>query len=412
MAIERAGSRAMYMHGIRKLFRFAGYVVEKISMTDDLAQVNLRRDKRCRLACPACDATMGRNRVKTQTARDLPLGTALQVVLVYEAIQGRCSACGLCTTIHPPGIDDHARATRRLQQFVSRLARFLPLSHIDEVVPVDDATAFRWDKAMLEDTLPLADLDNLRVLLIDEKAVRKHHGYVTLVMNGQTGELLHMAEGKKKASLQSFFDKLSKEQKQRIVAVGMDRAGAYRTVVQAELPDADIVFDKFHLIANYHAVIDEVRRAEWRKASAADKDVIKGQRYNLFRNPINRTGTQTHSLMALLRMNRNLAVAYILKDGLGKLWGYTYRKSAGKYLAKWCGWAAVSGVEALRAFGRSLLRAEEEVLNYCKHRITTARLEAFNNTVSRLMHRACGVRDMGYLYLKLRQESLSGGPPN
>ena len=54
----------MYVHGIRKLFRFPGHVVAKISMTDDLAQVNLRRDRRCRLACPACGATMGRNRVK------------------------------------------------------------------------------------------------------------------------------------------------------------------------------------------------------------------------------------------------------------------------------------------------------------------------------------------------------------
>ena len=400
----------MYVHGIRKLFRFPGYVVAKIRMTNELAQVNLRRDKRCRLACPACGATMGRNRVKLQTARDLPLGTALRVILVYEAIQGRCSACGSYATIHPPGIDDHARATRRLQEFVSRLARFLPLSHIDEVVPVDDTTAFRWDKAILTETLPPPDMENLGILLIDEKAIRKHHGYVTLVMNGETGELLHMAEGKKKASLQSFFDTLTEKQKQRIVAVGMDRAGAYRQVVKAELPDADIVFDKFHLIANYHAVIDAIRRAEWRKASAEDRDVIKGQRYNLFRNPSNRTPAQTQSLMALLHMNRNLAVAYILKDGLRKLWDYRYRKAAAKYLAKWCRWAAVSGVEPLRKFSRSLLHAKQEVLNYCKHRITTGRLEGFNNLVSRIIHRACGVRDLDYLFLKLRQESLLCDP--
>jgi len=124
----------MYVHGIRKLFRFPGHVVAKISMTDDLAQVNLRRDRRCRLACPACGATMGCNRVKLQTARDLPLGTALRVVLVYEAVQGRCSACGGYATIHPPGIDDHARATRRLQEFVSRLARFLPLEAFNNTV--------------------------------------------------------------------------------------------------------------------------------------------------------------------------------------------------------------------------------------------------------------------------------------
>jgi transposase len=396
----------MYVHGIRALFPFPGYVVQKVTMTADIAQVVLRRDRRFRLACPACGATMAENRAHTQTARDLALGTVRLVIVTYPAIQGRCSACGSWATIHPPGIDPHAKATRRLMHFVCRLARYTPLNHIPEIVGISERTAGRWDRKVLREHLPEPDLDDLRILLIDEKAVRKHHGYVTLVMNGLTGELLHLAEGKKKASLRSFFDKLSDEQRQRVVAVGMDRAGAYREVVKAELPDADIVFDKFHLIANYHAVIDEVRRSEWRKANAEDKAVIKGQRYNLFRNPWNRTGKQRRDLMALLHINENLAKAYILKGALRKLWDYKYRKSAAKYLAKWCRWAAVSGVEALRAFGRSLLRAKVEVLNYCKHRITTGRLEGFNNTVSRIVHRACGMRDLDYLFLKLRQESL------
>jgi transposase len=380
-------------------------------MSAAVVQVNLRRDKRFGLICPGCGAAMAANRTKLQTARDLPLGTAVMVVLMYEAVQGYCSRCGGFWTIRPGGIDYHTRATRRLMEFVSRLARFLPLAHIQEVVPVDDATAFRWDKAILQSTLSPPDLDNLRILLIDEKAIRKHHGYVTLVMNGVTGELLYMAEGKKKDSLQGFFDKLSQAQKASIVAVAMDRAGAYHEVVKEQLPDADIVFDKFHLIANYHTVIDEVRREEWRKAKGQYKDVIKGQRYNLFRNPENRTSAQTQSLMNLLHMNRNLAVCYILKDAFKKLWDYQRLRAAAQYLAKWVRYTMVSGVEALRDFGRRLLKAKDEILNFCKHHITIGPLEGFNNTISRIIHRACGVTNLDYLFLKLRQESLEPVPP-
>ena len=401
----------MYVHGIRRLFAFEGYIISKITMSSELVQVNLRRDKRFRLACPACGATMGASRTKLQTARDLPLGTALMVLLVYDAIQGHCSACGAWATIRPAGIDDRARASRRLMEFVSCLARHLPLSHVKEIVPVDDATAFRWDKAILQRNLPEPKLDDLRVLLIDEKAVRKRHGYVTLVMNGQNGELLHMAEGKKKESLQSFFDKLSDEQKKGIVAVGMDRAGAYYEVVKEQLPQADIVFDKFHLIANYNEVIDKVRRAEWHKASEQDKGVIKGQRYNLFRNPENRSKPQTRSLYRLLAINESLMRVYVLKDALRELWTYEYRGWAEKYFDKWVGWAKDSAVEALQAFARSLVKARDEVLNYCKHKITTGPLEAFNNTISRIIHRACGIRNMDYLFLKLRQESLETDLP-
>jgi len=401
----------MYVHGIRALFAFEGYVVSKITMSGDLVQVNLRRDRRFRLACPACGATMGANRAKLQMARDMPWGPATLVLIIYEAIQGRCSACGCFATIHPGGIDEHARATRRFMEFVSCLARHLPLLHVKEIAGVDDATAFRWDRAVLKRKLPPPKLDGLRILLIDEKAVRRHHGYVTLVMNGITGELLYLAEGKKKESLKGFFDMLTREPKASIVAVGMDRAGAYLEVVKEQLPDAEVVFDKFHLIANYHAVIDQVRRAEWRQASAENKDAIKGQRYNLFRNSANRTEEQTQSLMRLLHMNRNLAVVYILKDALRKLWDYKYPRAAAKYLDRWCRWAAVSGIEAVRRFGRSLMQARDQVLNYFRHPITTGPLEGFNNTVSRIVHRACGVRSLDYLFLKLRQESLEIDPP-
>ena len=181
-------------------------------------------------------------------------------------------------------------------------------------------------------------------------------------------------------------------------------------MVKARLPGADIVFDKFHLVKNYNDVIDEVRRAEWHKAQAQDKQVIKGQRYNLFRRPEHRTAQQTRSLSQLLAINKNLNIAHVLGEALGEVWTYTSRGWAGRYLAQWVGWAKDSGVAAVRRFAKSLLKAKDEVLNYCKHRITTAQLEGFNNLISRIIHRACGVTNLDYLFLKLRQESLAWLP--
>ena len=47
------------------------------------------------------------------------------------------------------------------------------------------------------------DFSNLRVLLIDEKSVGPHHQYITVVINGENGEVLHLAEGKKKGNRES-----------------------------------------------------------------------------------------------------------------------------------------------------------------------------------------------------------------
>jgi len=400
----------MYVHGIRRLFDFPGYVIEKITIGPGIGQVILRRDGRRRLACPHCGGTMAVNRRLAQTARDMPLGPATRVVLSYPAIQGRCRHCRRTATIHPPGIRPKARATDRLMRYACRLARSMALVDVGELLGVSHATAYRWDRAVLAEGLPPPKLDGLRTLLVDEKAVRRRHGYVTLVMNGENGELLYMAEGKKKESLEGFFEMLSPAQAAGIVAVAMDRAGAYREVVAERLPEADVVYDRFHLVSNYNEVLDEVRRSEWRKAKAEDKEVIKGQRYNLYRRPEHRTAEQTRSLEALLAINENLSKAHVLGEALKQLWTYKYRAWAEKYLSQWVSWAKESAVAAVQRFGRSLWKAKKEVLNYCRHRITTARLEGFNNVVSRIMHRACGMANLDYLFLKLRQESLDWLP--
>jgi len=189
----------------------------------------------------------------------------------------------------------------------------MSVDKVKEFVPISSSTARRWDKQILTTTLGEPNLDNIRILLIDEKSIGKHHHYITLVMNGDTGEVLHIAEGKKKESLSKFFDKLSAQQIATIKAVGIDRSGIYQAVVKERCPQAAIVYDKFHLVANYNAVIDTIRRSEWREANEENKNVIKGQRYNLFKNPENLKGEQKVSLKALLKVNENISKAYILR---------------------------------------------------------------------------------------------------
>ncbi len=65
-----------------------------------------------------------------------------------------------------------------------------------------------------------------------------------------------------------------------------------------------------------------------------------------------------------------------------------------------------TGIDALQKFARGLDRARDGILTFCKHRITSAKIEAFNATIERIVCRACGYRDLGYLYLKIRQEAL------
>jgi len=43
--------------------------------------------------------------------------------------------------------------------------------------------------------------------------------------------------------------------------------------IREYLPQAEIVFDKFHVISKYSLVLDKVRNAEYKKATESDRDI-------------------------------------------------------------------------------------------------------------------------------------------
>ena len=396
----------MKTKNFQAVYPFEGYVIDSVNCASVCIQINLRWDQRRTLRCPDCGTKMGKNRESELVAFDLPCGGSPVVYIRYPSIQGCCSSCGRYKTVRPEEIHPTRKATWRLMRFVSQLARFVPFDAMASLIEVPAATAWRYDNDVLKADLPEPDFDGIEALLVDEKAVRKGHGYVTLVLNAKTGELLHLHEGKKKASLEAFFDKLSPEQKASIKAVCIDRSGAFRAVIEERLPQAQIVFDKFHLLSNLGKAIDEVRRREYTGATSELKNVIKGQRFNLLRHPENLTDAGKVSLAALLEINENLQTAYLLKDQFRMIWTYEKPGWARRCLYQWVQWARETAIEPLVRFANGIQRDAEQIVSWCRHRITNGRIEGFNSIVSRVILKARGIRSIDYLFLKLRQESL------
>jgi len=293
-------------------------------------------------------------------------------------------------------------------RYVSSLMKHVPADFLPELTGISPATALRYDKAVLKADLPPPNLDGITGLLIDEKQVRRGHGYVTCVLNATSGELLHMGEGRKKESLTSFLDQLSEEQKASIKVVCIDRAGAYKAALAEKLPGAEVVYDKFHLMQNLNNVIDEVRRSEMKKASEEMRSELKGQRYLLLKRPWKMNDDAKAQLCKLLSANSLITTAYILKEAFDKVWDYTTKGWARRYLLKWCDWAKASGCGPLKRFAKGIEKDTNPIVAYCVNQISNGRMEGFNNLISRVVHKACGMPKLDYLWLKMRQISLQG----
>ncbi len=351
---------------------------------------------------------MSENRRRTRLVQDLPCGVGRFTWIMFESIQLTCWQCKTWRTESPSEIHPEKRATWRLMRYVSVLMKHVPANFLPELTGISPATALRYDKAVLEADLPPPNLDGIIGLLIDEKQVRRGHGYVTCVLNATTGELLHMGEGKKKESLTAFLDQLSEQQKASIKVACIDRAGAYKAALAEKLPGAKVVYDKFHIMQNLNQVIDEVRRSEMKKASEEMRYELKGQRYLLLKRPWKMNDDAKAQLCKLLSVNSLITTAYILKEAFDKVWDYTTKGWARCYLLKWCDWAKASGCSPLKRFANGIVKDADPIVGYCVNQISNGRMEGFNNLISRVIHKACGMPKLDYLWLKMRQISLQG----
>lgn len=369
-------------------------------------QVKLRFDGRVPPKCPCCNQVLPKNKKGQNIARDLPLLDAKITFIIFPTIQGRCKSCDAFVTTRPKEIHPTKDATMRLMRSISSWASVAPANQIAKRFGVSDGTVRNYDKAVLEMDTPEPQFDDLRAILVDEKSVLKNHHYVTVVINADNGELLHMHEGKKKESLDAFFAKLTPKQRSSIQAVGMDRAGSYKNSVEQYLPHADIVYDRFHLMMNINKAVDDVRRSEWNRATLDKKKVIKNSRYLLLSKQSKLDDSKLNKLASLIKVNEGICSAYLIKEQFSCVYEKFDVEHSKQRLEEWCQMALTSKLKPFERLGRSFMRGRKQIVSYAKHRLTSGRIEGFNNLIARIVHRACGIRDLDYLYARLRYESV------
>lgn len=270
-------------------------------------------------------------------------------------------------------------------------------------------TVKNMDKAYLVETLPALDptqLSGLDSIGVDEVARAKGHDYMTVVYDMVSGQLIWVGTGRTADVFSTFLQLLPEATASGIKAVAMDMGPAYQKSVRDCLPNANIVFDRFHVMKNYSKAIQNQRRIEFRKADRNNKDLIKGSLYLLLRNADKLSENQSEHLKQLLDNNQNLNLVYVLKEQLQALWLAPSYDEMAVQLESWCQIADQSNMIYLKKFAKSLRKHCIGICNYAKHKLTSARIEAGNVAIGMIRKRARGIRDTEYFKLKIRQSSL------
>lgn len=362
--------------------------------------VKLCRHKR---RCAFCDARWDQLRLAgrfTRTFRALPVGSRRQYIELHGHKQA-CQACGRTGREPVLFTDGQRRYTKRYGRYVVDLCRLMPILHVAGLLGVG------WDlikdlfKEHLAQRFRRRRLGNIRYIAVDEFATHKGHKYMTVVLNLETGEILHAHEGKGADALIPFLKQLRRSRAQ-LKAIAIDMSGAYQKAVSEVFGDTvDIVFDRYHTVALVNGAIDETRREIMRSLRGDEKKAVKGTRFLLLRGGEKLNAKARERLSQLKELNEPLFAAYLLKESLRRLWKRRDEAEAGRFFDRWLEDARALDNPAFTRLANTLDAHRKGILAWFRHHITTGPLEGLNNKIKVLKRQAYGFRDMVYFKLRL-----------
>jgi len=370
----------------------------------DSAMIRMAPDLRYRPLCHHCHTPAGtvHSNGHSRFIRDLNMAKA-EVWLQVEYRKVWCDNCNGVRVEHLSFADASKRVTDRLARYIHDLCKMLTVHDVAEHLDLNPKTIKTIDKSFLQESFGWTDCHDLRVLAIDEIALRKGHNYMTVVMDYFSGRVVWMGEGRSKETLDSFFAEMTNRRKEAIEAVAMDMWEPYINRVKHHCPNANIVFDFFHVVQAFGRVIDKVRRDEYLKANEQDRKVLKGSRYLLLKNEENLTEKQESRLQDVLELNSTLNMLYVLKDHLKLVYYYSDRQKVKKTLDDWCKMARQIEHPSVKTFIKRLRFFEYGILDHADYPIGTSSLEGANNKITVIKRKAYGFHDSEYFALKVKQ---------
>jgi len=269
-------------------------------------------------------------------------------------------------------------------------------------------TGLHWDtvkdieKAWLEKKYQKIPLKDVSILGIDEVYLGKTLGYITIVRDLESGAVLYVGKGKGVDAMKKFGKRIKRRAKQ-IVAVAMDMSNVYSAWVKEVLPDADIVYDHFHVIKLMNERMDGLRRRTMNKLESEQKKELKNKRFLLLRNEESLSPEAADELKALRFEFKDLGTASLMKEHLRNIYkmANTWPLARTAFLL-WCQKAEASGIQCLKQMAKTIRHRLDGLLAFWRHnRITNASQEGFNNKIGWLTRQAYGYRDERYLILKI-----------
>lgn len=341
-----------------------------------------------RFACPQCGATgCPAHDTAPMTWRHLNFFQH-QAYLNARVPRVRCETCGVRKVTVPWAREDSG-FTLLFEALIMAMIPAMPVKAAERLVDEYDTRLWRVIHHYVEEARARVDTSGVTRVAVDETAARRGHDYISLFVDIDAARVIHVTEGKDAATVAAFADDLTAHggDPDQIAEVCIDMSPAFIKGVAEHLPNAEVTFDKFHIVKIINDAVDEVRRVE-RKTHAE----LKGTRYIWLRNPDTLSERQRTTLDALPTRTLKTARAYQIRLAFQDMYAEGSTETAVAYLKKWYFWATHSRLPPMIDAAHTVKRHWDGILRWFDSKIANGVIEGINSLVQAAKAKARGYR--------------------
>ena len=155
--------------------------------------------------------------------------------------------CGVLTEKHDIS-EGKKRYSHAVGKDVIRYTELLDNDSVSRLLGISPSTVYRIDREELDS---LMDKYRPEILVgsqisVDEVSYKRKHNYATVLTNYHDAKVIWLEKGRKSKDLQQGYNRLGEGLK-RIETVAIDFWKSYESATRKKVPDAQIIFDRFHL---------------------------------------------------------------------------------------------------------------------------------------------------------------------
>lgn len=393
--------------------------------------------------CPSCEGEVHIYENDQVGLKDIPLWHGVSHECSFFIHRYRCRKCGKTFSEDIPFKYPSTRITYRAATWIKGF-----LQKKITIKAIQDLTGIHWDtirkvqREIMDEAIWEREKElrkegyKPQILAVDEFAIHKGHRYATCVMDLETGDVLWVGQGRALKDFAKFFEEIPSDTLSAVIAVAMDMNASYNQLVTKHLPNAQIVYDRFHMQSQFgRDVLGVVRLNEARKHRDHAKEILadieedtdketkqmlkqtakeqtreysklKRLRWTLLINGNNLTDEKNRSLQTILQNHHDLAVCYAMKEEMCRLYELTDYQQAFDGWTKWFDAAKASEIPALVKFATQKEKRLPGLVAHAAFPISTGKLEGFNNKIKVAKRIAYGYRDEDYFFTLIRYLAL------